>query len=106
MAKLLTETADYDEDGSWGRMSDGWPSIKGQKAHDMCVFANCIDTIPYGSYVLMDNECLRVHADYIEQIREDFKNAGEPNCETSIDYRERTGKLLSSGNRAAAPKWW
>lgn len=25
MTKLLTETADYDEPGSWGRASDGWP---------------------------------------------------------------------------------
>lgn len=114
MSKLLTETADYNEDGSWGRMSNGWPGITGDKACDMYVFANCVASIPYGSYVLMSEKgkygatesYLRVHADHIDQLKIDFKAAGEPKADESVQRREKTGKLNSTGNREAAPKWW
>lgn len=103
MARLLTETADYNEGGSWGKMSDGWPSIK-EKAYDVYVFANCVETsAPYGSYVLMDgrsdNPYLRVHDDFIEKLRAEFKAAGEPTAETSVAAREKSKK-------DHAPKWW
>lgn len=105
MEPLLTESADYDEDGSWGRMSRGWPEIK-ERAHDMYVFANCVESVPYGSYVLMGEACLRVHPDYAEQLRRDFKAAGMPSEDQSITRRESTGKLRRDGLRERAPKWW
>lgn len=112
--RLLTETADYDEPGSWGKASDGWPGIRGDVAYDMTVFANCVDTIPYGSYVLMSQKgrygaketYLRVHADYIDQLCTDFEAAGKPSPKESIRQREETGPLLASGNRGDAPRWW
>lgn len=95
MAKLLTETADYDEPGSWGRMSKGWPSIYGDKAYDMCVFANCGESIPYGSYVLMSQKGeygatkshLRVHPHYIDKLKNEFKAAGKPRAWESMARR-------------------
>jgi hypothetical protein len=112
MTRLLTETAVYDEPESWGRMSEGFPEIKGDVAYDMYVFANCVETIPYGSYVLMsergrgDTEsCLRVHGQYIEQIKADFLAAEKPNACTSMAHREKYGKLRPDGLREKAPKW-
>lgn len=103
---LLTEIADYNEDGSWGRTSNGYPEIRNDKAHAMYVFANCAQTIPYGSYVFMGDSCLRVNSDYIDVLVQDFKNAGEPDEEESIRRRETTGELLKYGLRGKAPKWW
>lgn len=105
MAKLLTETADYDEDGSWGRMSQGWPSIT-ERAYDVYVFANCVKSVPYGSYVFMGESCLRVHPEHIEQLRNDFKAAGMPDRDGSVARRESTGRLRTDGLRERAPKWW
>jgi hypothetical protein len=118
MAKLLTETADYNEPGSWGRMSEGWPGIRGDDAVAMMTFANCIQSIPYGSYVLMHRKgkyendpnnpqesYLRVHADYIDQLKADFEKAGRPSPEVSIARREKYGKLNATHNREAAPLW-
>jgi len=102
---LLTKTADYDEPGSWGRMSEGWPDIKGADAYNMHVFANCAPSVPYGSYVLMGQKdkhgakesCLRVHADHLDQLRSDFKAAGTPTAGESVQRR---------GNAAKAMRWW
>lgn len=114
MTKLLTEIADYDEGGSWGRASDGWPGIKGDVAYDMYVFANCIQSIPYGSYVLMsragrygDKETyLRVHADHIHQLKAEFKIAGRPSADVSVARREKYGRVIpNNGNRDNAPLW-
>lgn len=77
---LLTESADYDEPGSWGRMSKGWPEIVGDGALEMYFYANKTKCIPYGSYVLMaekgrydDKESvLRVHPEYIDRLKESF----------------------------------
>ncbi len=82
---LLTETADYDEDGSWGRMSEGWPEIIGDDAYSMYVFANKNRVIPYGSYVLMSQKgqyganesILRVHPDHIDELRNAFNHKSE-----------------------------
>ena len=114
MIRLLTEIADYDEPGSWSRMSVDWPHVIGDKAYDMYVFANCVSSIPYGSYVLIsekgkygaEESCLRVHADMILQLKADFKAAGEPNVNESVHHRETKGKILPTGNRDRAPKWW
>lgn len=103
---LLTEIADPDEPGSWGRMSHDWPGIKGDEAYDMYVFANCAPSIPYGSYVLMgqrgkhnaEESYLRVHADHIDQLHADFKAAGNPSVDESVRRR--------GGHRAKAQKWW
>lgn len=105
MTQLLTETADYDEPGSWGRASEGWPDIKGDQAYDMFVFANCAPSIPYGSYVLMGRRgehgavesCLRVHPDYTDRLHDDFASAGKPEPEESIRRR---------GAARRAAKWW
>jgi hypothetical protein len=113
MARLLTETADYDTPGSWGPASKGWPEIRGDIAYDMYVFANCVKSIPYGSYVLMSQRgsygakesMLRVHAEYLEQLLADFKRCGEPSSDVSVARREKYGKLDSWGNREAAPMW-
>lgn len=102
---LLTEIADYDEPGSWGRMSEGWPEIKGDEAYAMYVFANCAPSIPYGSYVLMkekgaygaEESCLRVHVDHIANIRADFSAAGQPSPDESVRQRGKDRK---------ANKWW
>ena len=103
---LLTEITDYDEPGSWGRMSNGWPGIKGDDAYVMYVFANCAPSIPYGSYVLMDQRgkynakesYLRVHPDHVDQLHADFKAAGSPTVDESV---RRRGKVAKK-----APKWW
>jgi hypothetical protein len=114
MGKLLTETADYDTPGSWGKASEGWPGQRGDMAYDLYVFANCVDTIPYGSYVLISERgkygaaesYIRVHPDHVDQLFEDFKNAGRPTAYESVERRNTTGKLLSNGLRDAAPRWW
>ncbi len=113
MSALLTETASYDEPGSWGRMSKGYPEIKGDDAHKMYVFAGRCETIPYGSYVWIEKgyrgakeSVLRVQAQYIKQLKADFKAAGSPTEEQSIARSERYGKKDRFGNRGSAPKWW
>lgn len=111
--QLLTETADYDEPGSWGRASVGWPEIKGDAAYAMYVFANCIQSVPYGSYVLVaqrgrygaSQSILRVHANYLEKLKADFKRAGKPDVETSIARREKYGKTNEWCNKMGAPLW-
>jgi hypothetical protein len=113
MPKLLTETADYDTPGSWGPASNGWPEIRGDVAYDMYVFANCIKSIPYGSYVLMSQRgrynatesMLRVHADYKDKLEFDFKYCGCPNPEVSIARREKYGPKNQWGNHEHAPRW-
>jgi hypothetical protein len=112
-AGLLTETADYDTPGSWGRASVGWPEIRGDQAYAMYVFANCVQSIPYGSYVLTSQRgeygatesVLRVHAQHLDQLKRDFAQAGAPDPETSIERREQFGKPNGFGNREAAPLW-
>lgn len=113
MSRSLVETTDYDEPGSWGKASDGWPGVRGDEAYDMFVFANCIESIPYGFYVLMSQKdrydatesYIRVHADYIDQLKADFKSCGSPSAQTSIDRREKYGKKRSDGLRESAPMW-
>ena len=76
MSNLLTETAPYDEPGSWGRCSEGWPEIVGDEALELYRLANK-GVIPYGSYVLMEERGqynaeqsrLRVHPDHIETLK-------------------------------------
>lgn len=95
MGRLLTETADYDEPGSWGRMSEGWPGINGDEAYDMYVFANCTGAIPYGSYVLMSQRgaygakesYLRVSENHIDRLRSAFKKAGKPSADVTVKAR-------------------
>lgn len=102
---LLTKTADYDEPGSWDRMSKGWPEIKGDDAPAMYVFANCAPTIPYGSYVLISEKgkygatksCLRVHPVHIGRLRADFDAAGRPSGDESVRRR---------GSARKADRWW
>jgi hypothetical protein len=110
---LLTETADYDTPGSWGTASNGWPEIHGDAAYDMYVFANCVETAPYGSYVLMGQKghygatesCLRVHSQHVERLKQDFNHAGRPNSNQSVQRRETFGTLNEWGNRKRAPLW-
>lgn len=104
MSGLLTEIADYDEPGSWGRMSEGWPEIS-VKARDVYAFASCVKSVPYGSYVLV-GDVLRVHQDHVDRLRSDFRSAGEPAREESVRRRDTTGRLRSDGLREAAPRWW
>ncbi len=107
---LLTETADYDTPGSWGTASKGWPEIKGDDAFNMYVFANCLVTIPYGSYVLMAQagrygdkvSRLRVQAEHIKQLKADFERAGRPSAEVSMAYRDKHGGKDSWGRRTNA----
>lgn len=81
---LLPQIADYDEPGSWARASTGWPEVKGDVAYALYVFANCIQSVPYGSYVLMaqrgsygaKESVLRVHAQHLERLKSAFKQAG------------------------------
>lgn len=103
--KLLTTTADYDEPGSWNRLSAGWPDIEDDIAHDMYVFANCVVSIPYGSYVLIsekgmygaEKSQLRVHPDHIDQLRADFAAGGNPPAKESVRRR---------GDARKASRWW
>lgn len=105
--QLLTETAYYDEPGSWGRASKGWPEIRGDEAYAMYVFANQCDVIPYGSYVLMSHygeydakeSCIRVQAEFIKTLKREFKAAGKPSADESVSRRVKSGK-------SHAPKWW
>lgn len=80
---LLTEIASYDEPGSWGRASVGWPEFPGDIAEDMYVFANLNRPIPYGSYVRMA-DCLRVHPSYHGTLAVAFEQAGKPSAGESI----------------------
>src|SRR4029078_6181512 len=85
-------------------MSEGWPDVSGDVAYAMYVFANCAQTIPYGSYVLMDERGkygatesrLRIHASHIDRLRADFAAAGSPEAAESIHRR---------GNARRAVKW-
>lgn len=87
---LLTETADYDEPGSWGRASEGWPEIFGDHAYDLYIFANKTRAVPYGSYVLMSHRgsygakvsMLRVHKQHRDGLLEAFESAGRPGAAT------------------------
>ncbi len=105
MTKLLTEIADYDAPGSWGQASEDWPEIRGDVAYAMYVFANCAPTVPYGSYVLMDERGrygasesrLRIHEDYVARLRADFKAAGSPGPAECVRRR---------GSAPSARKWW
>lgn len=95
-------------DTSWADASNGWPTIKGYEAYAMYVFANCADSIPYGTYVLMekkgaygaDDHILRVHPDYIEQLKQDFRAEGSPTPDESEQRRELTEDTTSSGRPA------
>lgn len=50
----LQDTADYDEPGSWGRASEGWPSTPYTAGKLLlCTKANIV---PYGSYVVVGVE--------------------------------------------------
>jgi hypothetical protein len=113
MSRLLAETADYDTPGSWGTASVGWPEIRGDVAYDMYIFANCIQSIPYGSYVLMGERgrygakesMLRVHSKYLTQLKADFEHCGKPDAETSVQRRKQYGKKNQWGNEEAASLW-
>lgn len=110
---LLTQMADYDTPGSWGRASVGWPEIKGDQAYAMYVFANCVQSVPYGSYVLVSQRgqygatesVLRVHAQHLVKLQQDYAQAGTPDVKTSIARREQYGNLNATSNREAAPLW-
>ena len=113
-AGLLTQTADYDTPGSWGPASNGWPGIRGDAAYAMYVFANCVESIPYGSYVLMDQaghygakeSYLRVRSDYIDKLKADFETAGRPSVAVSVLRRDVYGKLNpATGLHGYAPLW-
>jgi hypothetical protein len=104
MAKLLTEIAG-DEDGSWYRASEGWPSII-DRARDTYVFANCVESVPYGSYILISDNCLRVHAEFINKLQVDFAAAGKPTQQESIARREAAGKRRANGCYEQAQAWW
>lgn len=75
---LLNEIADYNESGSWGRLSEGWPEVTGDIAKTIYITANKTKLIPYGSYVLMSERgkygatetVLRVHVDHIDTVNE------------------------------------
>ncbi len=107
MSALLTETADYDEPGSWGRMSVGWPEVRGDRAYDLYVFSTQTGIIPYGSYVLVahaghygDTESLfRAHAEHMPSLQAEFDAAGCPSATESIRRRKESGKPY-------APHWW
>ena len=111
---LLTETANYDEPGSWGPASNGWPGIHGDDAYAMYVFANCVQSVPYGSYVLMaergqygsKESYLRVSPEHIEQLIADYEAAGRLTPEQSVARRETYGRLNAFHNRERAPRWW
>lgn len=114
MTKLLTETADYDTPGSWGHASEGWPGIRGDEAYSMYAFANCVESVPYGSYVLMARaghygaaeSYLRVHDDYLSKLLKDFAAAGSPPADVSVQRRESYGKLdPKTGLHGYAPLW-
>lgn len=111
--RLLTETADYDTPGSWRGASAGWPEIRGDEAYAMYVFANCVQSVPYGSYVLIAQRgrygaaesVLRVLPQQLEKLKSDFERAGKPDAETSVARRELYGKPNQFGNKEAAPLW-
>lgn len=42
-----------DEDGSWGRLSEGWPEIDDNLANAKYRFCCMSNAIPYGSYVFI-----------------------------------------------------
>jgi hypothetical protein len=108
--------APYDEGGSWGRVATerDYPEIEGDVAYNLYVFANCVQIIPYGSYVLMSQKGrygatvskLRVSPEHRQQLWTDFYAAGQPSAEESVERREKTGKLRPDGLRESAPKWW
>lgn len=47
------DQATYDEPGSWGRLSEGWPETS-EYAYEKYVFCNMTGVVPYGSYVFVN----------------------------------------------------
>lgn len=65
--KLLTETADYNVDGSWGAASAAWPFLNDpDQALRIRVIKESI--VPYGGYVTVGNH-LRIHPDFYESAK-------------------------------------
>jgi NTP pyrophosphatase (non-canonical NTP hydrolase) len=111
---LLTETANYDEPGSWGRMSEGWPEIHGDIALAMYALAVQSKVIPYGSYVLVSERgkygakesCLRVHPEHIKELKLAYET-GRPimnawKLEENPLIRRRLGKLTEEAGELLA----
>ena len=58
------------QDENWGRLSEGWPEIKGEIARPTFVFLNMSKLIPYGSCVLVDRKTLRIENDELLKLVE------------------------------------
>lgn len=107
---LLLYYADGIDPNSWEKNSRGWPKITHGNVYDMYIFANCVFTIPYGSYVLvkpiemasyrLERTELRVHPSYIETLKKDYDAAGRPTAEESsakrLEYCIRNKLALQS----------
>lgn len=70
---LLTETADYAEEGSWGRASVNWPKFPDYD-EAMRHFVIKTECVPYGAYVTVGNT-LRIHPDYVDDFKKAWVNA-------------------------------
>lgn len=70
---LLTETADYAEEGSWGRASVNWPKFPDYD-EAMRHFVIKTECVPYGAYVTVGN-ALRIHPDYVDDFKKAWVNA-------------------------------
>lgn len=70
---LLTETADYAEEGSWGRASVNWPKFPDYD-EVMRRFVIKTECVPYGAYVTAGNT-LRIHPDYVDDFKKAWVNA-------------------------------
>lgn len=64
---LLTRTANYDEPGSWGHASEGWPWIPDPQGNFRSFVIQHEDIVPYGAYVTVGNR-LRIHPQYIDSL--------------------------------------
>ena len=88
MANLATDPdaqAAYDEPGSWGRLSNGWPSTPYTPAKFLlCTKANIV---PYGQYVVVGNEYTWPHKRQQDGSWYDYSHA-EIRC-ASVDLRDK-----------------
>ena len=106
---------EYDEGGSWGRLSEGWLETSIQ-AEDKWVFLNKLNggvqPVPYGSYVLVnsdtDTPILRIGSQaYFDALEEMFTAAGAPTKEQIMKRYDASVKATSgSSDWSTLSPWW
>lgn len=97
-----------DEPGSWGRMSEGWPSTS-ERAMDKYVFLNKLThpPVPYGSYVIVGKTLRVENKRLLNNLERTFKAAGEPTQKQIMKRYDAAVKATQgSSSWPTLDKWW